>query len=503
MQTLKRFLMDPKAPQLRQCALFSRKREETKSGCAFYGGKEEEIESTSIHIHRKGAAVDNYSWRENEAIDIDNFLWADSMVEKLGKYDMLSRSMSSICRVPQSIRKHDHNAYNPWIVSIGPFHRQRQNLKVMEEHKLRYLHKVLNRSKAGNNLKNYLNVMKAIEPRARSCYSENIKMEVNEFAKMMLLDGCFIIQLLLQQDHVEKDDPIDSTQWMLPSIGHDMLLLENQIPFCILECLWDHIVGPPMATLKVKALRFLLKSTPKLYGFHIGPPNEAPVDHLTQVEPPPEGTPVDHLLHLVHLSIRPTDPKPKIKSKSTVPKTISSATKLKEAGVKFQLVQPRRFYDITFKNGTMEIPRIVIDDNTGSFFRNFIAFEQCFPKHGNYFTSYSLFMDFLVNTPRDVEILNNANIMEHMLGSDNEVALLFNKLSRGIASDIRKSYLANLVEDVRGHTERSWPTWRAKLVHDYFSNPWTIISLLAATCVIFLQSVQTYGAVFPKCNHIK
>ncbi|XXG44906.1 hypothetical protein AAC387_Pa02g0137 [Persea americana] len=86
------------------------------------------------------------------------------------------------------------------------------------------------------------------------------------------------------------------------------------------------------------------------------------------------------------------------------PKTIPSVTELHETGAKFQRKKARSFLDITFEQGLlMEIPHLTISDSTNSLFRNFIALEQCFHDCGSHFTSYCIFMDSLINTPRDVQ----------------------------------------------------------------------------------------------------
>ena len=80
---------------------------------------------------------------EGARIDADNaedavidFSWLSSMEKKLASASGPNSSPSfTICRVPAIIRKCDHAANNPSIVSIGPFHRGRKNLQAMEEHK--------------------------------------------------------------------------------------------------------------------------------------------------------------------------------------------------------------------------------------------------------------------------------------------------------------------------------------------------------------------------------
>ncbi|XXG86937.1 hypothetical protein AAC387_Pa11g1747 [Persea americana] len=99
---------------------------------------------------------------------------------------------------------------------------------------------------------------------------------------------------------------------------------------------------------------------------------------------------------------------------------IPSATELQEAGVRFKLNKATSFFEVRFEQGVMKITPLCIYDDARILFRSLIAFEQCFPKRGNHFTSYCAFIDFLVNTPRDVSILREADILENGLGSNEE-----------------------------------------------------------------------------------
>lgn len=100
-------------------------------------------------------------------------------------------------------------------------------------------------------------------------------------------------------------------------------------------------------------------------------------------------------------------------------------------------------------------------------------------------------MDSLINTPKDVALLKQADIIEHVLGSDEDVALLFNKLCKGITWDFKNSYPGEVYKEVILHTQKRWPKWRAKLMPDYFSNPWAILSLIAAVVMLNLTFLQT------------
>ncbi|MCI03795.1 UPF0481 protein, partial [Trifolium medium] len=169
---------------------------------------------------------------------------------------------------------------------------------------------------------------------------------------------------------------------------------------------------------------------------------------------------------------------------------------LKEAGIKFRKRKTDRFWDIKFKDGILRLPRLLIHDGTKSLFLNLIAFEQCHLDCSNDITSYVIFMDNLINSPEDVGYLHYRGIIEHWLGSDDEVADLFNRLCQEVVFDINNSYLSPLSESVNRYYNHRWNTWCASLRHNYFNNPWAIISFVAAVVLLLLTFAQTYYSVY-------
>ena len=160
----------------------------------------------------------------------------------------------------------------------------------MEEHKWRYLHEVLT-YKPDNNLEKFLKEMKAKETQARNCYSGNIKMSSKDFVEMMVLDGCFVIFFILQEiDFVEKDVLIYDNEWMRGLILLDLLLLENQLPFFVLECLCE-LIGISIAKLMNGAFSSFE------HFFLCKPELKSPGEHV-----------IHHLLHVLHLSFQPDSP---------------------------------------------------------------------------------------------------------------------------------------------------------------------------------------------------
>eukprot|EP00268_Persea_americana_P037845 TRINITY_DN3752_c0_g2_i1.p1 TRINITY_DN3752_c0_g2~~TRINITY_DN3752_c0_g2_i1.p1 ORF type:complete len:544 (-),score=81.34 TRINITY_DN3752_c0_g2_i1:323-1954(-) len=512
-----------------------------------------------------------------------------SMREKLEasqKTHSYPKMPPTIHRVPEHIRKGEESAYQPQIISIGPYHRSEKGLQAMENHKWRYLQDFLSRNKTIC-LERCLVEIQSLEVGVRNCYSETIDLKSDEFVEVMVLDGCFIIELFLKQNENTESDPIFNTRWMLPVISHDMLLLENQLPFFILKRLFELIETSnreSKSCLEDLAVRFFRKplfwkiETPHLKEIHHllhllhssllpdskqeNPSNlsqdasvkltfrkwknssfkhlkhtpsacsassELSNEALSSPRPPPPASPPKPITYAIDIqgpreNLQKDDPMIRLGAKKweglaqllanfkwkkivrevlslraspppQPPKSIPGATELHGAGVKFKTrKEAESFLEVKFTDGVMLIPHLLIDCNTNSLFRNFIAFEQCYPKSKTHFTSYAFFMDCIVNTARDVALLGQQKIIEHWLGNDGDVALLFNRLCCGVAIDTQNSYLSDLFNEVTEYCKTSWHTWRACLMRDYFSNPWAIVSVVAAVVLLLIGIVQTFLA---------
>ncbi|KAL9688024.1 hypothetical protein QQ045_032436 [Rhodiola kirilowii] len=108
-------------------------------------------------------------------------------------------SSCSIFKVLQSlIEINGTKTYHPQIVSIGPYHHNKPDLQMIQEIKWTYLKSLVTRIQETLNLglEDYLRAIHPLESKARACYSEQlVRYTVDEFVEMMVLDGCFIIEL--------------------------------------------------------------------------------------------------------------------------------------------------------------------------------------------------------------------------------------------------------------------------------------------------------------------
>jgi hypothetical protein len=152
-----------------------------------------------------------------------------------------------IYKVPKLLRKVNEDAYTPKLISIGPFHHIGKELRDMEMHKLRYFKKFLDRT--GKSEEDFRKIIEDDEKKIRLCYSEDYSLNSGNFVKMILLDAIFIIELFLKvkekredeekgERKVEEEDYILRKKWLANGIYYDLLLLENQLPFFVLEKLY-------------------------------------------------------------------------------------------------------------------------------------------------------------------------------------------------------------------------------------------------------------------------
>ncbi|XWS30487.1 hypothetical protein CRYUN_Cryun24cG0121800 [Craigia yunnanensis] len=378
-------------------------------------------------------------------IDVESL--ASSMKNKIMGNQLSLSPDHCIFRTPSILVKHRKEAYVPNCFSFGPFHHDQPNLKVTEKIKLKYLQGILS-SNPEEVLRVLLDSIKGVEGKARNCYAGNIDQDVavaGNFVEMLVVDGCFIIELFRKDSNVPKkedggvvqkedDDPIFSMSCMLQFLHHDLILLENQIPWFALEILFKKTKGPSETDSLIKlALQFL----GNLFS------SRSPLDWILKLFVDQK---VKHILDLLRLSfVLPSEEVKNYERKRWLYQqklaeqqnlegqqnlewqSIPSVTRLQEAGVKFVRVNADSILDMKFRYGALEIPSLLIQETTETIFRNLISYEQCLSNCRPIFTSYTKIMDNLIDTSNDMEILCKKKIFDNWL-SPEDATEFFNKL---------------------------------------------------------------------------
>ncbi|XP_054782531.1 UPF0481 protein At3g47200-like [Prosopis cineraria] len=330
---------------------------------------------------------------------------ADSLISlkaELESMDHLEFPTLSSCiyRVPPQLRNMNKKAYTPTLVSIGPYHHGNKRLKSMEEVKLWFLYKFLKRINQEKLLDDYVKVLKDQEGKIRRCYSETIQMESDEFVRMILTDACFIIEyFLLRLDSV----PWHSKLWSL-TIKLDLILLENQLPFFVLQDLFgltfpngyhrNHsFESVTFCYFHSAFLRTIFANRELRSKFTFS--------YFVQHHLPrqPDGTvQVHHLCDMLRVFYVRLDQIPReLDSRSMKP--VYSASKLHDAGIKFEVNEDElSLLDLKHPKGVLKIPRIVVNDGTETMLRNVVAFEQCHLPSSRSMTDYIILLEHLIET---------------------------------------------------------------------------------------------------------
>jgi hypothetical protein len=380
-----------------------------------------------------------------------------------------------IFKTPVILSRHNEKAYIPNAFSIGPFHHCNPNLKATEKIKAKYLQGLISRSPSPETkLRDLINSIKAMEGEARDCYAGPIDCSP-KLVDILVMDGCFIIELFRKNAYKcrrELDDPVFTMACMLQFLYHDLILLENQVPWMVLEGLFNMTIDPirenkPLTQLAIEFFSNIFSST--------DPGIVPPIQDIKHI--------LDLLREWLVLSTREQE-------ESTAGwQLMPCATSLVEAGIKFRRGKSTRsIMDIKFIDGVLEILPLLIQETTETVFRNLISFEQCFPNCEARFTSYAILLDNLINTVKDMDILCENEIIDNWLNPEDAVQF-FNKLYHN--AYVKEYYYLRLCSQVDEFRQRRWPRWRAVLVRNYFNTPWAILSTLVAFILVVLTFLQT------------
>lgn len=421
----------------------------------------------------------------------------------------------SIYKIPWSVMELCSTAYRPQTVSIGPYHHGESHLESMEDHKQRALLNFLHRT-PNKPLQRYVDELAPAVEDLKVAYPQlqpKWKQDSEAFLQLVILDGCFILELMrtttatpedLNEMGYARNDPVFSNHGKLcfvPYLKRDMLMLENQLPLLVLVKLFAAQGGD--LTLE--------------YGYGLSKQDELTaliLKFFSQTHDPSNNEKYRTCLHILDMyrkSLLMTLPCQKSKAKERncdcLPGPglnkedvyVRSATELKEAGIRFQQSKTRNLNDISFEGGVLKLPVITVDDALESEYLNLMAWERFHVGAGKEVTSYVFFMDSIIDCARDVSLLHSSGIIQNALGSDKAVANLFNSLSRDVSLDPDGS-LGVVHRQVSDYCQMLVPRWMAYAKHNYFTNPWVGLSIVAAIFLFALTGIQTVYTVLSYYN---
>ncbi|KAL8534030.1 hypothetical protein ACS0TY_010158 [Phlomoides rotata] len=376
-------------------------------------------------------------------VDIDELDAVSSLRRRLAH--LSPQTSPSIYRVPRQLGDVNMKAYEPEMVAIGPYHHGKDNLKMMEELKLRYVQSLVDH-KPRILIEQYIAAIAGIEKMARDCYAEPISQNASEFIVMLVVDGCFIIELI-SRNH-------DNERTYVPARSRNSLQLARS----------DTLGKSDSLLCSVQAFRPHSRARQARH-----------VDGmcLDLLRPGRRSVDVKHILDLVHSnwhaasSASSDDHTMQATAESDL--IIPSASQLKDANIRFRKKEydrsPLRFhasrgttlFDVEFKEGggVMLMPTLKIEDS---------------------------------------RILCRHGIIENMVGSEQVVADFVNRLTDKIIYYPKNFMYGETFRRINTYHHKRWNRTVAVFHRDYFSSPWAYVSFFGAVLLLLLTIAQTLFA---------
>ncbi|XP_054782701.1 UPF0481 protein At3g47200-like [Prosopis cineraria] len=244
-----------------------------------------------------------------------------------------------------------------------------------------------------------------------------------------------------QSQYIHDNDPLFTTTVNTKNIERDLLLLENQLPFYILEKLYELV---PTTRLQKEHSNFLDLAR---QWFKIYDPYRAwSRQEINKRMKLKQGW--DRPNHFIDVIRYIFIPRHFINTGyyDKFDPVIRSTTKLQRVWISFEPVSERSFLDITFKKvpilswlglyrSRLQIPQAMIDDLSEFILGNLILFEQYHYPYHAYISSYVNLIACLVQKEGDVNLLVESGIVLNKLSTDKELIDLFRTLDNQLQLD--------------------------------------------------------------------
>ncbi|EOA25413.1 hypothetical protein CARUB_v10018745mg [Capsella rubella] len=276
------------------------------------------------------------------------------------------REKCCIFKIPERLEENNKKAYEPRVVSFGPYHNGKPHLQMIQEHKHRFLGFFMAEAKKnGVDAKDLIEAVSKLEEDIRESYSESLydngdMLGRKKLIEMMVLDGCFILMLFLAvagivRYHEIENDPIFVMPWIIPAIRSDLLLLENQVPYFLLQTLFEKSKIEPSSGINTFTFNF--------FDYSFLKPKEFWLKH--------HNLEANHLLDLIRKIFMPDIPKEEKESKHfldlirkfCIPgeeiKELDAMLKKGKQDLHSMLEQGKQEVDLMLKKGKQELDSIL------------------------------------------------------------------------------------------------------------------------------------------------
>ncbi|XP_002440528.2 UPF0481 protein At3g47200 [Sorghum bicolor] len=458
-----------------------------------------------------------------------------------------------VSRVPEHVRDHNADAYTPGLVAVGPLHTANRRLRAGTRLKMSYLNSLISRGHPDPAshlavIQNYVRLVAVREREARAMYAaEDADMSAEDLIQMLVLDGCFVIEHLVNVATGVEEPSLHATPFGPVQLSVDLVLAENQIPFFVLVDLIKSTRLPEFDTTGYQPTELLMKLVLYYLGgekgrdMSVGLPAADDVCHILHLlhamvttartgwEPPPrlqDAAPVEMMREAARLLRRlpllllvpllyPILPEESRWRGSYGREDLPSASDLKRMWVRFQKARggstskaPAGIASVLgavplavklAHEDRLRLPQLRIEFRTAPLLLNLMAFEQSADQRGGDVSAYVWLMAKLVQSPEDAGVLVAAEVVAAASSgseSKEDVARFFRRVGAAseAAAELEKSYLGETVQKLRERSQHPLFMMWADVQRNYFTVPWAVVAEFVAFITFISTILQTYGS---------
>ena len=272
-----------------------------------------------------------------------------------------------------------------------------------------------------------------------------------------------------------KNDPILSKPWLLSDIIRDLVLLENQLPYFVLEDIYK------LASLNPEFPSFTTITIHYFQHFNVHNINSE------RAQCP------KHFTDLLRTFLLPLS-FDFVQEVGNAIEHVYIVSQLSEAGLVFEVSGSKCLLDLEFDKVVLKMLCFHVYDSIELYMRNILAFEECNISGQNYITQYLIMLDFLINSEKDVSILVEKGIIVNWMGDANALDTMVNNLCKNVSMYRYNSKYRSLCKGLNGFYENPRNKYKAIFVRKYFNTPWkialtiTVVLLLLFTFIQYVQS---------------
>ncbi|KAJ4892342.1 hypothetical protein Rs2_32090 [Raphanus sativus] len=420
----------------------------------------------------------------------------DVQVQYLSKFDYtyLSSYVQNK-RVPCGLRSVNPEAYTPQMLIIGPLHHYKKAQAVelsrtdvrymyynkMELHKKKYLENFA-LAYGNQTVEKFRSIIKRDEQVIRSCYAESTDtINSDDFVEMMLHDSVFLLVFFMHNGprYIDKtgDFLFDEPCYQYTIFG-DLILLENQLPYALLESLFEPFYDKFGGNITFRDV--ILQG----FGIQGKVTREKKFLHFTD------------LRRLVLVQTLGLTEEEQINAKLVRKESIvrlPNAEMLNSAGVEFECSEEKDTLVIEFERGILTMPCFKAEDNTERVFRSIMALEQCHYPYTAFVCNYIDFLVCLIETESDVDVLVNKGVIKNWLGRKGYIAEMVSRLCLEIVDEGCHYY--DISERLSDFYENPFNRSVATLRRVYFKDLWTGTAHVVAFFLLVLTLIATVASV--------